>query len=84
MCLGELGQVSEVAVGGTALVVSCGRTVTVSLATLDDPVARGDWLVHHSGFALARLDQDEAREAQDLRDRTAGNGEGGRHVRHER
>ena len=54
MCLGELAEVIEV---GTveALVAGGGRTRTVSLLTLTDPVLPGDWVVIHSGFALTRL-----------------------------
>lgn len=44
-----------------------GRTLTVSLVTLDDDVVVGDWVVVHSGFALERLDADEAAAALALR-----------------
>ena len=66
MCLGELAEVIEV---GTqdALVSGGGRSRTVSLLTLTDPVLPGDWVVIHSGFALARLTAEQAREATALR-----------------
>ncbi len=66
MCLGELAEVIEV---GTveALVSGGGRSRSVSLLTLTDPVLPGDWVVIHSGFALARLTAEEAREAIALR-----------------
>lgn len=70
MCLGELGQVLDVGVGGTAHVRVGDRSRTVSLLTLDAPVAVDDWVLIHSGFALARLTADEAREAEQIRTTT--------------
>ena len=66
MCLGELAEVIEVG-AANALVSGGGGTRTVSLLTLTDQVAPGDWVVIHSGFALARLTAEEAREATALR-----------------
>jgi hydrogenase expression/formation protein HypC len=66
MCLGELAEVIHVRTGN-ALVSGGGRTRTVSLLTLTDPVAPGDWVVIHSGFALGRLTAEEASEATALR-----------------
>ena len=70
MCLGELGQVQEVRGDGVAEVRVGDRVRTVSLLTLDDPVAPGDWVLIHSGFALSRLTADEAREAEQIRTTT--------------
>lgn len=67
MCLGELAEVLQLVGGSAALVRSEARTVTVSLLTLDDEVATGDWVVCHSGFALSRLTPEEAREAAAIR-----------------
>lgn len=66
MCLGELAEVIDVSTLN-ALVSGGGRARTVSLLTLTDPVIPGDWVVIHSGFALARLTAEEAREATALR-----------------
>lgn len=66
MCLGELAEVIDVGTD-TAVVAGAGRTRTVSLLTLTEPVHRGDWVVIHSGFALARVTAEEAREATALR-----------------
>jgi hydrogenase assembly chaperone HypC/HupF len=66
MCLGELGRVLVVTAGSADVQVG-DRVRTVSLLTLDDPVAAGDWVQIHSGFALARLTADEAREAEQIR-----------------
>lgn len=67
MCLGEVALVLELAPGGSALVRSGERTTTVSLLTLDDGVAPGDWVVCHSGFALGRVTAEEAAEATAIR-----------------
>ena len=66
MCLGDLAEVLDVA-PPRAVVRTEARTVAVSLLTLDEPVAPGDWVVCHSGFALRRLTAEEAREAAALR-----------------
>ncbi len=66
MCLGELAEVIEVGTDN-AVVSGGGRTRTVSLLTLTEPLTPGDWVVIHSGFALARLTAEEAREAIALR-----------------
>ena len=67
MCLGEVAQVVELRAGPTALVRWGERLLTVSLLTLDEPVAPGDWVVAHSGFVLARLTPAEAAEATAIR-----------------
>lgn len=67
MCLGELAEVLQLAGDSAALVRSEVRTLTVSLLTLDDAVAPGDWVVCHSGFALGRLTPEEARDAAAIR-----------------
>lgn len=73
MCLGELAEVVEVTGPGSAVVRSAAgagpteRLRVASLLTLDSPVARGDWVLFHSGFALARLTADEARDATAIR-----------------
>jgi hydrogenase expression/formation protein HypC len=67
MCLGELGEVVELTPGPVAVVRCQGRTATVSLLTLDEPVAPGDWVLCHSGFALSRVTAEEASEAAAIR-----------------
>lgn len=69
MCLGELGRVLVVSAGSADVQVG-ERVRTVSLLTLDDPVASGDWVQIHSGFALARLTAEEAAEAEQIRSLT--------------
>jgi hydrogenase expression/formation protein HypC len=67
MCLGEIAEVLQVGPGPRALVRSGHRPATVSLLTLEEPVAAGDWVVCHSGFALSRVSATEAAEAAAIR-----------------
>jgi hydrogenase expression/formation protein HypC len=67
MCLGEVGHVLELRAPGRAVVDVGGRTADASLLTLADAVAVGDWLLVHSGFALAVLSAAEAEEALAIR-----------------
>lgn len=66
MCLGIPGQIVEigdVTVAPVAKVMVSGakRTVDLSLV-LEDGVAQDDWVLVHAGFALSKLDEQEARE----------------------
>jgi hydrogenase expression/formation protein HypC len=76
MCLGIPGQVVEVVdrEGGLAKVDISGVRREVSVALVDEPsapVEPGDWVLIHVGFALARIDEDEARETLELLQRGA-------------
>jgi hydrogenase expression/formation protein HypC len=78
MCLGIPGQVIEIADrdAGLARVDLSGVRREVSVALVDEPGAplqEGDWVLVHVGFALARIDEEDAqatlallREAADL------------------
>lgn len=63
MCLGIPGQVVDVgAVRPDQATIDVGgvrREVDVSLLA-DAPVGPGEWVLVHVGFALARIDEDEA------------------------
>ena len=67
MCLGDLAQVVDLVDDRTVHARVGDRVVTVSLLILDGPVATGDWLQIHSGLALARLTEEERREAERIR-----------------
>jgi len=76
MCLGIPGQVVEVVdrEGGLAKVDISGVRREISVALVDEPAAPvepGDWVLIHVGFALARIDEDEARETLELLQRGA-------------
>jgi hydrogenase expression/formation protein HypC len=59
MCLALPARVVSLHDDGTATVSIGGLKQAVSLALVDG-VALGDYVVIHTGFALSRLDADEA------------------------
>lgn len=65
MCLAVPGRVVERLEGGLARVDFAGVGRTVSVAFTPD-AAPGDWVLVHVGFALARIDEDEAQATLDL------------------
>lgn len=68
MCLGQIVRVRRVREDGSAAAsLPSGQHIDVSLVTLDHPVAPGDWLVVHSGFALDILTAGEASAAGAIR-----------------
>jgi hydrogenase expression/formation protein HypC len=67
MCLAIPGQIVEVVDGANRLaqvdVAGVKRTINVGL--LDD-AAPGDWVLIHVGFALSKVDEQEALETRKL------------------
>jgi hydrogenase expression/formation protein HypC len=62
MCVAYPAQVTAVGPDGTATVLVHGRPLRIALlAVAEQPIGPGDWLLVHSGLALARIDADEAR-----------------------
>lgn len=67
MCLGVPGRITELdRTTATARVDVLGATREVSVLLVADEVAEGDWVVVHVGFAIGRVDEDEARRTLDL------------------
>jgi hydrogenase expression/formation protein HypC len=66
MCLGIPGEVVELLDSDRHLakvdVAGVRRNINVGLLE-DEEVAPGDWVLIHVGFAMAKIDQDEARFA---------------------
>lgn len=76
MCLALPAKVVSLHDDGTATVSIGGLKQAVSLALVDD-VALGDYVIVHTGFALSRLDADEAeRTLALLREAGVSTGEG--------
>jgi len=65
MCLGIPAQVVERQPDGLAKVDFGGVRRSVSVAFTPD-VAAGDWVLVHVGFALARIDEEEAQATLEL------------------
>jgi len=66
MCLGIPGEVTELLAGQPDLakveVSGIRRVINVALLA-DDPPAPGEWVLIHVGFALSKIDENEAAEA---------------------
>ena len=61
MCLGVPMQV--ITIDGSDIVAEIdGVRREASLMILDDPVEVGDFVIVHAGFAISKLDEEEARE----------------------
>lgn len=69
MCLAIPGQILETGVGRPELarvsVSGVRRSINVSLLD-DDPPGVGDWVLIHVGFALSKIDEQEAQAALQL------------------
>jgi len=70
MCLGIPGRVEAVE-GNVATVDYNGVKAQVRLDTISDPVAVGDYLLVHTGFAIQRLSPQEGEETLKLFDEIA-------------
>lgn len=71
MCLGIPGQIVAVTdaeqLRATVEVEGVRREVSIALVGLDgpDPARVGDWVLVHVGFAMAKIDEVEARTTLD-------------------
>jgi hydrogenase expression/formation protein HypC len=61
MCLGVPGRVVEVR-GNVATVDFWGVRRDVRLDVVDEPVAPGDYVLNHVGFAIRRIPEDDVAE----------------------
>jgi hydrogenase expression/formation protein HypC len=69
MCLGIPGEVIEILPDQPDLarvdVSGVKRAINIGLLT-DDPPVPGDWILIHVGFALSKIDEQEAKAAMDF------------------
>ncbi len=69
MCLGIPGEIIEIAEDRPDLakvsVSGVKRMINIALLT-DDPPVPGDWILIHVGFALSKIDEDEAAAAPEF------------------
>ena len=69
MCLGIPGEVIELHPEQPDLakvnVSGVRRMINIGLLS-DDPPAPGDWVLIHVGFAISRIDEEEARSTREL------------------
>ena len=69
MCLGIPGRIAEIVDSehhiATADVSGVKRKVSIGLLTPGE-VQVGDWVLIHVGFAISRIDEEEARRTQEF------------------
>ncbi|GAB2998420.1 HypC/HybG/HupF family hydrogenase formation chaperone [Amycolatopsis acidiphila] len=69
MCLGIPGEIIEISEERPDLakvaVSGVKRTINIGLLS-DDPPVPGDWILIHVGFALSKIDEEEARAAMEF------------------
>jgi hydrogenase expression/formation protein HypC len=78
MCLAIPGQILEVVDEQHRLamvdVAGVKRKINIGLLDVDGVgVAAGDWVLIHVGFALSKVDEEEARSTRDLLERMGAN-----------
>ena len=70
MCLGIPGQIVEWVDPANAIakvdVDGVRRNVNAALLTGDDAVDVGDWVLIHVGFAMSKVDEEEARATKEF------------------
>jgi hydrogenase expression/formation protein HypC len=69
MCLGIPGEIIEISEErpDLAKVAVSGVKRTINIGLLSDaPPVPGDWILIHVGFALSKIDEDEASAAMDF------------------
>ena len=67
MCLGTIGQITAAGPDRCVQVRAGDREINASLLAVSDAVGPGDWVLVHSGLVLARLTDQEATDALELR-----------------
>lgn len=76
MCLGVPAQIVDFTKAAqniaTVSISGVNREISVDLM-LDEPLEVGDWVLVHVGFALAKIDADEAATTLDQIKRLGGN-----------
>ncbi len=65
MCLAMPAQITQILDNARAIINLGGITKEISLALLDE-VAEGDYVIIHVGYALTRLDEQEAKKTLSL------------------
>lgn len=65
MCLAIPAQITQILEDDSVLVNIGGICKTISTALLAD-IAVGDYVIIHAGFALAKLDEQQAQKTLDL------------------
>ena len=65
MCLGIPAKVIDLDESGQGKVDYLGKKVRTNFSLLEN-VKVGDWVIVHAGFAISKLDEEEAKETLSL------------------
>ena len=65
MCLAIPVEVNEILEGEVAVINAGGAKKRISLALLDD-VSKGDYVLVHAGFAIEKINEEEAGKTLEL------------------
>ncbi len=66
MCLAIPSQIEKINEDNAAIVNTMGVRRLVSLELLGEPIEEGDWVLIHVGFAISKLNEEEALKALEL------------------
>ena len=61
MCLAVPAKITRIDASGQGTASYMGSEVKVNLSLVPQ-AGRGDWVIIHAGFAISKLDEEEARE----------------------
>jgi len=70
MCLGTIGRITEVGADRCVQILAGDREISGSLLAISETIRPGDWVLVHSGLVLARLTENEAKDALEIREPT--------------
>jgi hydrogenase expression/formation protein HypC len=65
MCLGIPAKVVQIDDSQVGKVDYLGTKIKTNLSLLEN-VKKGDWVIVHAGFAISKLNEEEAKETLDL------------------
>jgi hydrogenase expression/formation protein HypC len=62
MCLSVVARIDELLENGEARVELGNVFKNISLGLLEEDLTVGDWILLHTGFAIAKIDEQKAKE----------------------
>jgi hydrogenase expression/formation protein HypC len=65
MCLGIPAKVVEIDESGIGKVDYLGTRIKTNLSLMED-INIGDWVIIHAGFAISKLNEEEAQETLEM------------------
>jgi hydrogenase expression/formation protein HypC len=66
MCIGFPGKILSIDETNQAVIDIGGIQRQISLDIIDEPVGIGDYVISHAGFAIHKVDEEQARDSLEL------------------